>query len=131
MICGILLLSTAYPFFVAWRANWGTTLRSTIFWASAAWLAWGSALFVTELRPGTIALMLRYLAVCLTGCASVAVLGARRPGVIAWNFVVLAQLGILLLPIAEGLGELQLDPLRLIFLAGTLVIGALNYLPTR
>jgi hypothetical protein len=131
MICGILLLSAAYPFFVAWRANRTTTLRSAIVWAAAAWLAWGSALFVAELRPGTIAVLLRYLALCLTGCAAVAVLGARRPGVIAWNFVVLAQLGVLLLPIAEGLGEVRLDPLRLIFLGGTLAIGALNYLPTR
>src|SRR5262249_15358206 len=65
------------------------------------------------------------------GCAAVAVLGARRPGVIAWNFVVLSQLGVLLLPIAEGLGEIHLDPLGLIFLGGTLAIGALNYLPTR
>jgi hypothetical protein len=49
----------------------------------------------------------------------------------AWNFVVLAQLGVLLLPIAEGLGGLHLDPLRLIFLAATLATGVLNYLPTR
>jgi len=131
MICGILLLSSAYPFVVAWRANRATTLRSAIIWAASAGLAWGGALFITDLSPGSIALSLRYLALCLTGCAAVAVLGARRPGVIAWNFVVLAQLGVLLLPIAEGLGELRLNPLRLIFLGGTLAIGALNYMPTR
>ena len=73
---------------------------------------------------------MRYLALCLTSCAAVAVLGARRPGVTAWNFVVLSQLAILLVPIAEGLGEVRLDPLRLAFLAATLAVGALNYLPT-
>src|SRR5215831_6186566 len=103
MICGLLLLSSTYPIIVAWRAIRATTLRSAMMWASAAWLAWGSALFITDLHSGSVALLLRYLALCLTGCAAVAVLGARRPGVIAWNFVVLAQLGILLLPIAEGL----------------------------
>jgi hypothetical protein len=51
--------------------------------------------------------------------------------VAAWNFVVLAQLGVLLLPVAEGLGEVRLDPLRLVFLSATLAVGLLNYLPTR
>jgi hypothetical protein len=45
--------------------------------------------------------------------------------------VVLAQLAVLLLPIAEGLGELRLDALRLVFLGATLAVGAFNYLPTR
>jgi hypothetical protein len=108
-----------------------TTLRPALIWAFAAWAAWVIALILTDLRPNNIASLFRYLGLCLTGCTAVAVLGARRPGVRAWNFVVLAQLGVLLLPIAEGLGELHLDPLRLIFLAATLATGVLNYLPTR
>jgi hypothetical protein len=40
---------------------------------------------------------LRYLALCLTGCVGVAVLGARRPGVGAWDFVLLGLLAVLLL----------------------------------
>jgi hypothetical protein len=131
MICGILLLSAAYPLIKAWRACRATTLRSALLWAFAAWGAWVIALMLTDLRPGNTASLFRYLGLCLTGCTGVAILGARRPGVAAWNFVVLAQLGVLLLPIAEGLGELHLDPLRLIFLAGTLAAGVLNYLPVR
>jgi hypothetical protein len=75
----------------------------------------------------------RYLALCLTGCAGVAVLGARRPGVGAWNFVLLGLLAVMLLPVAQGLllGGKPLDTLRLLFLGATLLVGLLNYLPTR
>jgi hypothetical protein len=59
------------------------------------------------------------------------VLGARRPGVGAWNFVLLGLLAVLLLPLAEGLGGLHLSWPRVLFLAGTLAVGVLNYLPTR
>jgi hypothetical protein len=131
MICGILLLTGVYPLVVAWRANRGTTLRSAIVWAVSAWAAWGAAFFLTAQFPGDAATLLRYVALCLTGCTAVAVLGARRPGVHAWNFVVFAQLAVFSLPLAEGLGELHLDSMWLIFLGGTLTIGLLNYLPTR
>jgi hypothetical protein len=70
----------------------------------------------------------------LTGCAGVAVLGARRPGVNAWNAVVVALLAVDLLPLAEALlrsGAVQIDLVRLSCLAGTLAVGVLNYLPTR
>lgn len=74
-----------------------------------------------------------YLALCLTGCAGVAVLGARRPGVDAWNFVLLGLLAVMLLPLAENLlaPAASLDGLRVLFLAATLAVGVLNYLPTR
>jgi len=61
----------------------------------------------------------------------VGVLGARRRGVGAWNFVVLGLLVVHLLPLAEGFGRLHLSLPRLLFLAGTLAVGLLNYLPTR
>ena len=50
-------------------------------WAGGAWAAW----VATTWAPGPLA---TYLALCLSACAGVAVLGARRPGVTAWNFVV-------------------------------------------
>jgi hypothetical protein len=68
---------------------------------------------------------------CLTGCAGVAVLGARRPGVTAWNFVVVGLLAVLLLPILNGLGELRLESAQELFLGVTLLVPLLNYLPTR
>jgi hypothetical protein len=63
----------------------------------------------------------------------VAVLGARRPGVGAWNFVVLGLLAVMLLPLAESLlaGEQPLDTVRGVFLGATLGVAVLNYLPTR
>jgi hypothetical protein len=64
----------------------------------------------------------------------VAVLGARRPGVAAWDFVILGLLAVLLLFLAEGAavgGELQLGPVRTTFLVLTLTVGIANYLPTR
>src|SRR5581483_7328575 len=75
----------------------------------------------------------RYLALSLTGCAGIAVLGARRPQVVAWNFVVLGLLGVMLLPVLERsvIGASSLDWVRMVFLGGTLLVGVLNYLPTR
>jgi hypothetical protein len=76
-----------------------------------------------------------YLALSLTGCAAVAVLGARRPGVIAWNGVVLALLAVYLLPLAGSLllrsWGVHMDSVTLTFLVGALAVGVLNYLPTR
>jgi len=126
----LILLTGAYPLARGWRASRDTTLIHAITWAVAAWAAWLVASASEAIWPGAAGVA-RYLALCLTGCAGVAVLGARRPGVMAWDFVVLGLLAVLLLPLAEGLGEPHLDPLRLAFMAATLAVGALNYLPTR
>jgi hypothetical protein len=82
--------------------------------------------------PGGLELA-RLVALALTAGAAVAVFGARRPGVAAWNFVVLGLLAVMLLPLAEHLlaGGPSLDPVRSVFLGGTLALGLLNYLPTR
>jgi hypothetical protein len=133
-VCGLLFLSGAYPLGCAWRANRQTSLAHAVAWAWAAWLLWGCVPLVAALDGGTAVNAVRYVAVGVTGCAGVAVLGARRPGVAAWNFVVLGLLAVLLLFLAEGLlvgGELQLSPVRTLFLALVLGVGTLNYLPTR
>jgi hypothetical protein len=98
-------------------------------WALAAWLSWGGLILATGSEGAEAG---RYLALCLTGCAGIAVLGARRPIVGAWNLVLVGLLAVLLLPLAEHavLGTPLLDPLRLLFIAGTLAVGVLNYLPT-
>jgi len=131
MICGLILASGAYPLAIAWRANRATTLHYVLVWACGAWVTWVLAFFLADYYSDNAARLARYVALCLTSCTAVAVLGARKPGVSAWNFVVLAQLAVLLLPLAEGLGDVRLDPLRQIFLSGTLMVGFLNYLPTR
>src|SRR5262249_23872442 len=103
-LCWLVFLSGAYPLWRAWLANRNTSLLHAVTWAGAAWVAWGGMILVgmetgpsIDLRPGT------YLALCLTGCAGVAVLGARRPGVGAWNFVLFGLLAVMLLPLAERL----------------------------
>lgn len=116
---------------LVWSANRHTSLTHAVAWAMAAWLAWafGSAAEPVGSPPGPAL----YVALALAGCAAIAVLGARRPGVLAWNAVVAALLAVLLLPLAESVlrgGDFRLDALRLIALGGTLTIAVLNYLPT-
>jgi hypothetical protein len=75
-----------------------------------------------------------YAALTLTACAGIAVLGARRPGVIAWNFIVASLLIVLWLGWAEGLlagTELKLGNVRFAFLCVLLAITIVNYVPTR
>jgi hypothetical protein len=119
------VLTGFYPLARAVLANRTTTLRPALAWAAAALAAW----VATPLDPASVAVP--YLALCLSGCAGVAVLGARRPGVGAWNFVVGGLLAVQMLPVASGLGTPRLEPAHIIFLGATLVVVLLNYLPTR
>jgi hypothetical protein len=123
-------LTGVYPLAVAWWAQRRGTLLHALSWATGAWLAWGLLIGWTEASPPAAA---QYFAICLTACAGIAVLGARRPIVGAWNFVLLGLLAVLLLPLVEHatLDTPLLDPLRLAFIAGTVLVGVLNYLPTR
>ena len=116
------------------QANRPTSVFQAVWWTVAAWAGWGLALAEAASWPAHAATVSCYLALSLTGCAAIAVLGARRPGVHAWNFVVVALLAVNLLPVAESFltaGALQLPILRLVCLVGTLAVGVLNYLPTR
>jgi hypothetical protein len=121
---GLLLLGGFYPLYRAWRGSAGTTLRHAVIWATLAWVGWCAAVLLDNLP-------LRYLALCLTACAGVAVLGARRPGVAAWNVVVIGLLVALGRPLLEGLGRVRLEQGHVIFLYAVLAAGLLNYLPTR
>ena len=127
----VILFTTIYPLIQALRSNRRTSLCHALVWASAAWLGWGGLLARALMQPDSYPVAGSYLALALTGCAGIAVLGARRPGVVGWNFVVIGLLAILLLPLAEGWGELRLSPIRLVFLATALVVVPFNYLPTR
>jgi hypothetical protein len=134
ILAGTLFVTTVYPVWYAWRANRRTSLVQAVNWAVSAWTVWGLLVVSTAASSAPQTLLLRHLALCLTGCAGVAVLGARRPGVGAWNFVVFGLLAVLLLPQAEGLltgAGLHLDTFRTVFLSATLAVGVLNYLPTR
>src|SRR5262249_3962822 len=130
-LCGAALLSAAYPLLRAYLANQKTTLLQATLWAAGAWACWLVVFIGSALGEGAEVAFGRYLALALAGCAGVAVLGARRPGVRAWNFVVCGLLAVLLLPVAEGLGRPRTELAYLVFLGGTLAVGIINYLPTR
>jgi hypothetical protein len=123
----LLVVSAAVPLVAAGLANRSTSLFHAIAWSWLALVAWGVA--VGTGRQGS-----SYLALVLIGCAGIAVLGARRPGVVAWNFVVLGLLVVLLLPVAEAaiLGTpMRLGAFRTAFLTVLLGVTVVNYLPTR
>ncbi len=119
------MLTALFPLARAWAGNRATTLRPALAWAAAAAVAWAAA----DLYPDSEALA--YLALCSSGCAGIAVLGARRPGVGAWNFVVGGLLAVLLLPVASGPGTRRLETAHVLFLGATLAVTLLNHLPTR
>jgi hypothetical protein len=128
------LLAGFLPLWRLWQTARGTTLTAAVAWANAAWLAWIGAFLIPEGQGLPADISGRYVALALTGCAGVAVLGARRPGAGPWNFVVLALLALDLIPLARtlaGISSLNGDGLLLSCLAGTITVGALNYLPTR
>lgn len=130
MEVGLTWVATAaglIPWVAALRSNWRLPLRYALMWAIIAWLAWGAAL-------ATQGKSVVYAALTLSGCAGVAVFGARRPGAAAWNFVVVGLLAILLLPVAEGAvtgAIVQLDTIRIFFLIGLLGTLICNYVLTR
>lgn len=133
-LCWIILLTGLFPLWRAWQANRRTSLLQAVNWALLAWISWSMALAAGGEPLTRTYEAASYFALCLTGCAGMAVLGARRPGVTAWNFVVLALLAVNLLPLAESVlrgGSLELSPFRATCVAGTIAVGILNYLPTR
>jgi hypothetical protein len=94
-------------------------------WLVLAWIARCVVYLLGESRASS------YLALALTACAGIAVLGARRPGYKAWNFVVGGLFLALCRPFLAGFGEPRLEPAHLVFLALVLTVGVGNYLPTR
>lgn len=125
----LLILTGFYPLARAWLANRGTSLSHAATWACLAWLGWLAAWW--GLDAGDV--VLRYAALCLACCPGIAVLGARRPTVAAWDMVVVGMLTVMFWPLLEGaiIGRTTLGMLNLVFPAGVLAVGVVNYLPTR
>ncbi len=122
---GLLLLTGAVPLFRLWRMTRRRTLSHAVIWLL---VAWATACLVWLTGGGHAG---RYFVLCLLTCSGIAVLGARRPGVAAWNFVVVGLLAVLCRPYLTGLGELKLEPAHLVILGGCLAVCVGNYLPTR
>jgi hypothetical protein len=110
------------PLWTARKASRGSTLAYTLNWTLFAWAIWCGSYFLMS-REEVDTGGWRYLALCLTGSAMVAVLGARRPGAAAWNFVILGLLAVLLLPVAANSiagGQLRLEGFRAAFVGAVL-----------
>src|SRR5206468_11170866 len=84
----VLLASTTVPVAKGWRAARRSTLSQAASWAAAAWLLWLVAYVALGRGDEEASRLGLYLALAVTGCAGVAVLGARRLGVGPWDFVV-------------------------------------------
>jgi len=131
-LCLALHLTGIWPLCRAWQANRHTALFPSIHWLIAAWV--GSAWNLLALARGSSDIAaVRYVALSLSCAATVAVLGARRPGLYAWNFVVAALLLVTLMPVVETLvrGHFRLDMVRAFFVSGLITVAILNYVPTR
>src|SRR5437588_146824 len=130
-LCWLILVTAVYPLLRAWQANRRTSLIQAAHWAIVAWGAWGVALGTAWSSSLSVVTAGSYIGLCLTGCAGVAVLGARRPGVSAWNFVVVALLAVDLLPLAKEVFTAKashLDTLHLVGVAATILFSVLNYM---
>ncbi|MBM3994354.1 MAG: hypothetical protein FJ303_09415 [Planctomycetes bacterium] len=127
-----LIVAGFVPLALAFWNERATSLSHALLWTMLTWTAWG-AVFLWESIEQTRTDTGRYIALCLVGCAGIAVLGARRPHVAAWDFVVLGLLSVMLLPLVEAalVGTESLGGLRVIFMTGAIAVGILNYLPTR
>jgi hypothetical protein len=123
----LLMLAGVYPWIKGWLAVKNSSLAHALAWTVAAWLCWAGA-FINVDEAGAM----RYLSLCLTACAGVAVLGARRPHVAAWNFVVAGLLAVMALPLLENLvlGSRPIGAVRIIFLGATLLVVLVNFVPT-
>src|SRR3954469_2575535 len=140
----IVLLCGLFPWWVAWGASWGTTLRGAVVWAAAAValgllaqaMAWTEPL--ESGRPWTA--RVTYLMVLSILAGLISVLGARNPGGGAWAILMVLLVVVFLIPWlegagrlrrAQGLAQLQLDSPWTLFYGLLVLAGLRNSLPTR
>src|SRR6476661_4532490 len=95
VVYSVLWLAGLLPLFSAWWKNRRASLQLTFVWAAFAWFTWGWAFLATDTEPSAVS-STRYIALGMTGAAGIAVLGARRPQVLAWNLVLVGLLPALL-----------------------------------
>ena len=115
-----------------------TTLVPAWWWSLIALWAWAGVELLASLSDLTPAWLapLRYSAVALSFCPMMAVLGAKRPQHAAWSFIVLSLWAIVALPAAETFflqrgQRLEINDARSWFLWLLILLGPVNYLPTR
>jgi hypothetical protein len=121
------------------RAVWPTTLRAGWCWVVLTLLALSGVEMILVSWADLVesqAELLRYATAVFAFTPTMALLGAKRPQNVAWQFVVITLWCVLALPSFElwmrGRGEvLVLDVVRSWFLVVMIAVGAVNHLPTR
>lgn len=113
-----------------------TTLMAPCYWAVTAIATIVAADLCAESLGRSGAAFWQFIAAAFTFCPPMAVLGAKRPQHIAWQFIVLALWLTAILPVLEtalrGRGEVfEVSTVRSWFLLILIVVGVVNYLPTR
>jgi hypothetical protein len=136
-----LILSAAalYVLFGGRRAVSATTLRAAWCWAVLTLIVLAAVEAFLGLSPDrshAYSEHLRFAVALLVFTPTMALLGAKRPQNVAWQFVVSTLWGVLALPALEmwmrGRGEeLVIDPVRSWFFIVMIVVGAVNYFSTR
>jgi hypothetical protein len=112
------------------RAILETTLTSAWWWSLAALVSWSAASLLQLSSP------LRFAAIAMSFCPAVALIGAKRPQHLAWNFVVVSLWAIVILPSAENLllhpgRPVEVGDARGWFLWLLILLAPINYVPTR
>jgi hypothetical protein len=115
----------------------GTTLVAPWCWSLVVLVSLAASEILIGISGSPVpawAAHLRFAAAMTTFCPVMAVLGAKRPQNLGWQFVVFSLLAILCLPILEWLlfgGRSEIHPARFWFLAILIALGALNAVGTR
>lgn len=138
VVAALLAAATCGLVLCRWHAVRQTTLAGAAAWSLAAVLALAAAeaAFHLGLRPIAECSAWRFLAACLSLCPIVAILGAKRPQHLVWNFVVLSLWGIVALPAVQSLAMARWQVFELADARGWLLwlliaLPILNYGPTR
>jgi len=110
----------------------GTTLMAPCWWAIFSTLCLAAICFGSSVREQSA---LWYAVAATTFCPTMAVLGAKRPQNVGWQWVVAALWLVLVWPVGPTVltrtATVELFPAWKLFLAGLILLGPLNYLPTR
>jgi hypothetical protein len=139
----VAILAAGIGVAVLWRALRvvvQTTLIDAWWWAAGALVLWCATEVAAALQPpgGTAGWVqpARLLAISLSLCPMIAVMGAKRPQHGPWNFVVLSLFAIVALPAAEAFflkpgQRVVVGDARSWFLWILVLLGPINYVPTR
>ena len=114
----------------------GTTLVAPLLWVAVSAVCLASGALLGPKLGGISLSALRFAVGTSTFCPLMAVLGAKRPQDRGWQWVVLTLWIVLIWPAAQAVAlpagvRVELFVAWKLFLWGLIVLGLLNYLPTR